>query len=163
MMGNASEISDRATELATSAMADLHLVERVMAELGITAETIQDAIDLRQTQNSAPEQFNELSDKEWSIIEPSLPLEPRQSNTLDNRAFLNAVLAAMHRGGRWNDSRVKMPYPDAVRRRFGRWAHLSRWQALVETVTKSDLTNERKAQFKAIADRAARLQKNLAS
>jgi len=128
-----------------------------MSELGVTSETILNAMDALPPQSRSRNPFTELSDEEWSTIVPLMPTEPRQSNAIGNREFVNAVLAAMHRGGRWNDYRKNGPYPDAIRRRFGRWAHLSRWQALFDAITNTDLTDERKNQLKAISERAERL------
>lgn len=157
-MENGNDTTDQFAGLGAAALADLRLVQGIMSGLGVTSETIQTAIDAHQTQCYSREPFADLSDEEWATIEPALPLESRQANTMGNRDFVNAVLAAMHRGGRWNDQRKNDPYPDAVRRRFGRWAHLNLWQALDEAIADRDLSGERKAQFKAISDRAKRLQ-----
>ena len=71
-----------------------------------------------------------LSDEDWGLIAPLLPAEGPQANTMPNRQFLDAVLAAMRRGGAWTSRHTPAAEIEAVRRRFGRWAHQGVFQRL---------------------------------
>ena len=81
-----------------------------------------------------PPEPAELSDAEWQVIAPFLPPEAPQANAMSNRAFLDAVIAAMRRGGAWTSRHTPAPEIEAVRRRFGRWAHQGVFQALTDAL-----------------------------
>jgi hypothetical protein len=97
-----------------------------------------------------------LSDLEWTMIAPQLPAEAARGNVMRNRAFVDAVLVAVARGS-WSDHRKRGANSDAVRRRFGRWAHQGAWQRLAAITVDLPLSEARKASFAAIARRAATL------
>lgn len=137
-----------------------HFME-ALASLGVTPESIRESVPAHPNA-SHRDAYRPLDNDEWMLLEAFLPDEPSQSNTMDNRTFVNAVLEAMHRGGRWTDYPKKRPCSDAVRRRFGRWAHLGIWQRVADNTTEIELTIERKIEFKAIADRAERLRRKSA-
>ncbi|MBS0252696.1 MAG: transposase [Proteobacteria bacterium] len=92
-----------------------------------------------------------LSDCEWDLIGPYLPSEPAQSTAMRNRAFIDAVLIALTRGS-WTDHRDRGAHSDAVRRRFGRWAHQGVWQRLA--AADLGIGPARKAAFATLARRA---------
>ena len=98
-----------------------------------------------------------LSDRDWQLIGPLLPPEAPQANAMSNRAFLDAVLAAMRRGGAWTSRHTPAAEIEAVRRRFGRWAHLGVFQALADGLTDLDLPPERKRLLALAGQRAANL------
>ena len=97
-----------------------------------------------------------LTDSEWQLIAQHLPAEARQANTMCNRDFVDAVLAAMIRG-RWTDHRNRGLQSDAVRRRFGRWASQGIWQQLVVVISALPISATRKAAFATIGRRSALL------
>ncbi|RUO97676.1 transposase [Hyphomicrobium sp.] len=142
---------------------DLQLVQETMAALGITPESIMEAIERNEAGCSAQAEFLPLSDAEWKVVKTALPPDSPQANTMDNRTFVNTVLEAAHRGGRWIDFRKNTPYPEAVRRRFGRWAHLDTWQRLASEIRNGELSSERKSQIEAAAAWAERLRKKSVS
>jgi transposase len=94
-----------------------------------------------------------LTDSEWQLIAQHLPAEARQANTMCNRDFVDAVLAAMIRG-RWTDHRNRGSQSDAVRRRFGRWASQGIWQQLVVVISALPISAARKAAFATIGRRS---------
>ena len=56
--------------------------------------------ELRDAEPAAqPPERAGLSDAEWQVIAPFLPPEAPQAKAMSNRAFLDAVIAAMRRGG----------------------------------------------------------------
>ncbi len=97
-----------------------------------------------------------LSDIEWREISDRLPAEPSQVGTMGNRAFVDAVLLAIARGS-WTDHRNRGQQSDAVRRKFGRWAHQGVWQSLTLSAQEIPMSGERKAEFAKAASRAASL------
>ena len=126
------------------------------AALGIDMETLPRS--LREPEACAVEPVEPrevplaLSDTEWAVIELSLPPEPSQADTLGNRAIVDAVLWTIVKGKGWTHlGRVSH---EAVRRKFGRWATEGIWQALSLTVSSSELSSERRSQFRRIAERA---------
>lgn len=142
--------SDRASD-------DLRLIQETMAALGVTSESIMSAIERNEAPVVVRGEFVALSDEEWEILKTALPQESPQANTMDNRTFVNAVLEAAERGGRWGDVRKNTPYPDAVRRRFGRWAHLGAWARLASETDNSALSLKRKGEIGSAAAWAERL------
>jgi len=140
---------------------NFNLIIETMASLGVTPESIAQSVAINAN-DACRQDYRPLQDDEWRLLATFFPDEPSQSNTMDNRTFVNAVLAAIHRGGRWTDHPKKGSYSDAVRRRFGRWAHLGIWQRVAEKTTEIELTIERRIEFKATADRAERLRRKSA-
>lgn len=154
---------ERHIGLGERVSAELRLVEETMTSLGVTFESITEAIDAGSAVEIAREEFMAVTDGEWELIKAALPEEAHQANTMDNRTFLNAVLMAVNRGGRWSDFRKKGPYPDAVRRRFGRWAHLGVWQRLAADINDNYIGSDRKAALQSAAEWAEQLRKKSAS
>ena len=82
-----------------------------------------------------------LSDEAWLGLAPLLPAEAPQSKAMSNRAFLEAVLEAMQRNG-WVSRKTPAAGIEAVRRRFGRWAHAEVFQGLAAALPGLDLSQE---------------------
>jgi len=95
-----------------------------------------------------------LSDAEWVAMEPHIPREPSQADTLGNRAFVDAVLLTIVKGKGW--THLGQVSHEAVRRKFGRWANDGIWQALSRAFDSSEMSSERRSQFQRIAERAER-------
>jgi transposase len=136
--------------------ADAEKAERdaLLRAIGIDPSVIKwpDPVCGPQTETFVPELAGHaLSDSEWDLIAPHLPAEPTQANAMINRAFIDAVLIAMARGA-WTDHRKRGASSDAVRRRFGRWAHQGVWQRLA--VADLALDPARKAELATLARRA---------
>jgi len=103
------------------------------------------------------QQCGALSDAEWAVIAPLLPAESPQAGTMPNRDFVNEVVSAMQRGGTWTTRDKSLAEADAVRRRFGRWAHRGVFQALAVELDGLALSPERKRAFMLAARRAGML------
>ena len=96
-----------------------------------------------------------LTDREWAILAPLLPPEPPQAETLSNRAVLDRVIWVIAKGRRWTELDAAH---EAVRRKFGRWAHAGIWQQLhAAAAVGSALDAGRLAHLKRIANRAESL------
>ena len=65
--------------------------------------------------------------REWAILAPLLPAEPPQADAMSQRELLDKVIWVIARGRRWTALDAAH---EAVRRKFGRWAHAGVWQQL---------------------------------
>ncbi len=82
----------------------------------------------------------ELSDFEWSIIQPLLPNKPRGVARADDRKVLNGILLAPadrvplggHPGALWA--------PTTCSNRFRRWAKIGVWDRIFEAVCQRPMT-----------------------
>jgi transposase len=100
-----------------------------------------------------------LSDSEWRLIQPHLPAEAPQLNTMLNRTFIDAVLDVMRGSRRWTDLEASEP----VRRRFARWAHAGIWQELAAALALSSVSETRKSDFLRLAQKAEQLRQREAA
>jgi transposase len=148
---------DRRALGAAGAGTDLDILAEIIAASGVTAASLAAAAAADARAEGEPRAFEALDDAEWQHITPLLPNEAPQAATMGNRAFLNAVLKAMQRGGRWTEYPKTGASSDAVRRRFGRWAHHGVWQGLAATVLDLALSAHRKTAFALLAKRAEQL------
>jgi transposase len=98
-----------------------------------------------------------LSDAEWQSLAPLLPDEAPQASTMSNRAFLEAVLAAMQRGGAWTSRAIPTAGIEPVRRRFGRWAHAGVFSTLSDAMPNLDWAQDHKRLLALACARAASL------
>ena len=67
---------------------------------------------------------HELSDREWSRIEPLLPAEkgrPGRPAVLPNRVFMNAIFYIAKTGAPWRDLPTRFGPWKTVHTRFTRW------------------------------------------
>jgi len=79
----------------------------------------------------------ELSDFEWSIIEPLLPNKPRGVPRVDDRRVLNGIYWRMRTGSPWADIPERYGPPTTCYNRFVRWAKLGLWDRIFEAVSKA--------------------------
>ncbi|MCG9126305.1 transposase [Candidatus Poribacteria bacterium] len=67
----------------------------------------------------------ELSDKEWALIEPELPLLPsgiRGRPWRNNREVLEGIIWILRTGAPWRDLPAKYPPYQTCHRRFQLWS-----------------------------------------
>ena len=79
---------------------------------------------------------HELSDEQWSQIEPHVPGregDPGRTGE-DNRLFLNAVLWIARTGAPWRDLPERFGKWNSVFQRFNRWCKCGVWQQLLEAL-----------------------------
>lgn len=128
-------------------------------DLGLDPETLPRALYRPRTEAIVPPHTQieiplEVTDEEWGVLAAFLPPEPPQSKTLGNRDVLNGVLWVIVRGKQWTNLGTA---PEAIRRRFGRWAHAGIWLALYEGAARAQVSPDRQVQLRKVADRAERL------
>ena len=79
----------------------------------------------------------DLTDFEWSVIEPLLPNKPRGVPRVDDRRVLNGIFWRLRTGAPWADIPARYgPHTTCVNR-FNRWRKAGVWDRLLEAVSKA--------------------------
>src|ERR1700674_340263 len=79
----------------------------------------------------------ELTDFEWSIIEPLLPNKPRGVPRANDRTVLNGIYWRLRTGSPWADIPERYgPYTTCYNR-FVRWRKAGVWDRLLAAVSKA--------------------------
>lgn len=79
----------------------------------------------------------ELTDFEWSIIEPLLPNNPRGVPRADDRTVLNGIYWRLRTGSPWADIPERYGPATTCYNRFVRWRKIGVWDRLFEAVSKA--------------------------
>jgi len=79
----------------------------------------------------------ELTDHEWSIIEPLLPNKPRGVPRVDDRRVLNGILWRFRTGSPWAEVPVRYGPSTTCYNRFVRWRKAGVWDRLFEEISKA--------------------------
>ena len=77
----------------------------------------------------------ELTDREWSIIEPLLPNKPRGVPRVDDRRVLNGILWRFRTGSPWAEIPERYGPPTTCYNRFVRWRKAGVWDRLLAAVS----------------------------
>jgi transposase len=77
----------------------------------------------------------ELTDFEWSIIEPLLPNKPRGVPRADDRKVLNGVYWRLRTGSPWADIPERYGPATTCYNRFVRWRKLGVWDRIFAAVS----------------------------
>ena len=79
----------------------------------------------------------DLTDFEWSVIEPVLPKGRRGRQPQNNRQVMNGIFWVLRTGAPWRDLPDRYgPYTTAYNR-FNRWRKPGIWDKLMAAVTKA--------------------------
>ena len=79
----------------------------------------------------------DLTDFEWSVIEPLLPTDRRGPKPQNNRRVLNGIFWVLRAGAPWRDLPERYgPYTTAYNR-FNRWRKAGIWDRLMDAVVKA--------------------------
>lgn len=77
----------------------------------------------------------DLTDFEWSVIEPLLPTKVRGVKRVDDRRVLNGIFWRLRTGAPWADIPSRYgPHTTCVNR-FNRWRRAGHWQRILEAVS----------------------------
>ncbi len=76
----------------------------------------------------------DLTDFEWSIIEPLLPNKPRGVPRRDDRQVLNGIFFVLRTGIAWADLPERYGPPTTAYNRFYRWNKAGVWDRLMDAV-----------------------------
>ena len=79
----------------------------------------------------------ELSDFEWSIIEPLLPNKPRGVPRSDDRKVLNGIYWRLRTGSPWAEIPERYGPSTTCYNRFVRWAKIGVWDRIFEAISKA--------------------------
>lgn len=74
----------------------------------------------------------DLSDKEWSVIQPLLPNKPRGVPRVDDRRVLNGIFWVLRTGAPWEDMPERYGPRTTVYNRFARWRKAGVWARLLQ-------------------------------
>ena len=77
----------------------------------------------------------DLSDAEWTIIEPLLPNKPRGVPRTDDRRVLNGIFFVLRTGCPWRDLPERYGPYTTVYNRYNRWAKVGVWLRIFETLS----------------------------
>ena len=76
----------------------------------------------------------DLTDFEWSVIQPLLPQKSRGVKRVDDRRVLNGIFWRLRTGAPWADIPVRYgPYTTAYNR-FNRWSRRGIWKRIFDTL-----------------------------
>ena len=77
----------------------------------------------------------DLTDFEWSVIEPLLPTKVRGVKRVDDRRVLNGIFWRLRTGAPWADIPTRYgPHTTCVNR-FNRWRRAGHWARILEAVS----------------------------
>ena len=76
----------------------------------------------------------ELSDEEWSIMEPLLPQNSRGVDRVDDRRVINGILWRFRAGCSWDDVPDRYGPRTTLYNRFVRWRRAGVWDRLLQAV-----------------------------
>jgi len=85
---------------------------------------------------STPRRY-ELTDFEWSIIEPLLPNKPRGVPRADDRKVLNGIYWRLRTGSPWADIPERYGPATTCANRFRRWGKIGVWDRIFEAVSRA--------------------------
>lgn len=77
---------------------------------------------------------HELSDAEWSRIDPLLGSRSGPRSKRGDRDFINAVAWRVKTGVQWRDLPERFGHWKTVYNRFHRWAKTGRWEAIFKAL-----------------------------
>ena len=79
----------------------------------------------------------DLTDFEWSVIEPLLPMDRRGPKPQNNRQVLNGMFYVLRAGSPWRDLPERYGPYTTVYNRFNRWRKAGIWDRLMDAIVKA--------------------------
>jgi transposase len=79
----------------------------------------------------------DLTDFEWSVIEPLLPMDRRGPKPQNNRQILNGMFYILRAGCPWRDLPERYGPYTTVYNRFNRWRKAGIWDRLMNAIVKA--------------------------
>jgi transposase len=78
----------------------------------------------------------DLSDEEWSIIEPHFPKAGRVPARQDDRRILNGIFYILRTGAPWRDLPERYGPRTTVYNRYNRWGQRGIWKGIFDALAK---------------------------
>lgn len=79
----------------------------------------------------------ELTDYEWSVIQPLLPNKSRGVPRVDDRRVINGILWRFRTGSPWADIPERYGPPTTCYNRFARWRQAGVWDRLLQEIARA--------------------------
>ena len=79
----------------------------------------------------------DLTDCEWSVIEPLLPMDRRGPKPKNNRQILNGMFYILRTGCPWRDLPERYGPYTTVYNRFNRWRKAGIWDRMMDAIVKA--------------------------
>ena len=79
----------------------------------------------------------DLTDFEWSVIEPLLPMDRRGPKPKNNRRVINGMFYVLRAGSPWRDLPERYGPYTTVYNRFNRWRKAGIWDRLMDAIVKA--------------------------
>jgi len=77
----------------------------------------------------------DLTDFEWRVIEPLMPMDRRGPKPQNNRQIINGMFYILRTGSPWRDLPERYGPYTTVYNRFNRWSRQGIWHAMFEALT----------------------------
>ena len=93
----------------------------------------------RAAERAAKRYSTDLSDREWEIIRPLLPLPKARGRKRQvcQREILNAIFYQIHNGVIWSDLPTDLPAYQTVYKYYRRWQRRGIWQQIHDTLRRA--------------------------
>lgn len=79
----------------------------------------------------------DLTDFEWSVIQPLLPTKVRGVKRVDDRRVLNGIFWRLRTGAPWADIPCRYGPPTTCVNRFNRWRKAGVWKRILDAVSEA--------------------------
>ncbi len=79
----------------------------------------------------------DLTDFEWSVIEPLLPTNRPGPKRVDDRRVLNGIFWVLRSGAPWRDLPERYGPYTTVHNRFNRWGKAGVWDRIMDAITEA--------------------------
>jgi transposase len=79
----------------------------------------------------------DLTDSEWNVIEPLLPMDRRGPKPKNNRQILNGMFYILRTGCPWRDLPERYGPYTTVYNRFIRWRKAGIWDRMMDAIVKA--------------------------
>ena len=79
----------------------------------------------------------DLTDFEWRVIEPLMPMDRRGPKPQNNRQIINGMFYILRTGSPWRDLPERYGPYTTVYNRFNRWRKAGIWDRLMDAIVKA--------------------------
>ena len=83
-----------------------------------------------------------LSDTQWAVIEPFMPVNQPGPERKDDRRIISGILHVLTSGCRWRDCPAEFGPRTTVYNRFNRWSRRGFWRAMLSALAKAGWAGE---------------------